>query len=178
MKLNILELQLTDELKGVRKKYGAHVGTHIDTYRLSYSKRGAEEVEARILDVRGKIEIGLDCIKDIELEEFIIFRTGYMENYGYGTKDYFNIEDAPYLSIELVDRLIERKVKYIGIDLHGIRHSREHKKVDIYCEDRGVYVVENICNLDKIGDRKRLLVSWNASAEASAIPLEISIMEV
>ena len=36
----------------------------------------------------------------------------------------------------------------IGIDFPGIRKPAEHVKADQYCADYGIFVVENLANLD------------------------------
>ena len=45
----------------------------------------------------------------------------------------------------------------IGVDRSGIRNGTDHPKADNYCAEHGVFVVENLVNLDKlraeVGDR-------------------------
>jgi kynurenine formamidase len=38
----------------------------------------------------------------------------------------------------------------IGIDAAGIRRAGEHAQTDQYCADHGVFVVENMANLDRL----------------------------
>ncbi len=35
----------------------------------------------------------------------------------------------------------------IGIDFAGVRRGKEHTPKDQYCADRGVFIIENLCNL-------------------------------
>ena len=56
----------------------------------------------------------------------------------------------PQLSHELIDALLDRKISIIGVDCAGIRRGREHTPADQYCADRGVFVVENLCNLQAV----------------------------
>lgn len=92
------------------------------------------------------------CVSDIDInlvhsDMFIAFYTGYIEKYEYGTKPYF--KSHPQLSDELIDQLLSRKISIIGIDCAGIRRGSEHTPKDQYCADRGVFVIENLCNLGK-----------------------------
>lgn len=45
--------------------------------------------------------------------------------------------------------LIEKKISIIGIDFAGVRRI-EHTPKDQYCADRGVFIIENLCNLNTI----------------------------
>lgn len=48
------------------------------------------------------------------------------------------------------EALLDRGVSIIGIDFAGMRRGPEHTPKDQYCADRGVFVVENLCNLDAV----------------------------
>lgn len=181
MKLNLESCHIPDKLRIWRdeqdRKQKAHVGTHIDTYCNTLDSKGDIILRGVIVDVRGVIEIGSESLqgKDVPEEGFVIFRTGYMERYGYGSDGYFQKEGAPYLKDELIDDLIKRGVRFIGIDLHGVQHGANHKRIDVYCEERGVYIVENLINLEKSGSSPDLRVRWEGSEGASAIPVEIEV---
>lgn len=84
-----------------------HMGTHIDCYNLSYIELPSE-IDVYIIDVRNLDVIDIDTLENISIEagSFVIFRTGYLENYGYGSEAYFNSEASPYLTNELVDKLL------------------------------------------------------------------------
>ena len=45
---------------------------------------------------------------------------------------------------------MDKKVSIIGVDFAGVRRGAEHTPKDQYCVDRGVFIIENLCNLDKI----------------------------
>jgi len=76
---------------------------------------------------------------------FVAFRTGFIERHEYGSREYFS--GHPQLSNELIDTLLERGVSIIGIDFAEMRRGSEHIPKDQYCADRGIFVVENLCNL-------------------------------
>ena len=35
----------------------------------------------------------------------------------------------------------------IGTDFAGVRRGKEHTQKDQYCADKGVFIIENMCNL-------------------------------
>lgn len=154
-----------------------HIGTHIDCYNLSKIEL-PEEIDVKVIDVRGLDIIDINILNDISIKEgsFVIFRTGYLENYGYGSEKYFNSESNPYLTNELVDRLLEFNVKLIGIDLSGIQHGKHHVAIDKYIENKGAYVVENICNLDKVDSEFKADLKWFQLEGATAIKVQIETL--
>ena len=140
------------EAFGIEKMaFFGHLGTHFDVmnkeFPLSYIRR-----EGIVFDVSGEQE------RDIYLEEvdyskikkgmFVAFYTGFIEKVGYSSKKYFT--EHPQLSNKLIDELLEREISIIGIDFAGVRRGDEHTPKDQYCADRGVFVVENLCNLGMI----------------------------
>lgn len=48
----------------------------------------------------------------------------------------------------LIDHLLSLNISMIGIDCAGIRRGADHTPTDQYCADQGVFVVENLSNLD------------------------------
>lgn len=182
MIISLEEYQISDKLKRWRDnqevKQAAHVGTHIDVYKHTVLEEELKCVRGVVIDVRGIEEVGTSALNKAELSagDFVIFRTGYMEEYGYGSEEYFDIKSAPYLTTELVDYLIAKGVKFIGIDLHSIQLGAEHKKIDIYCEERGTYVVENLTNLEKISGQVQLRLKFRQEEGATAIPVEIEVV--
>ncbi len=127
-----------------------HVGTHLDVYEKSVIPIEYFKSQGIVFDVRGKQEVSL---RDVDLAKvpsdgFVIFRTGQMGLHNYGDKGYF--KDHPYLSTQLIDALIEKKVRFIGVDCPGIRQHEEHEQADRLCERNGIYVIENLQNVGTI----------------------------
>jgi len=151
-----------------------HIGTHIDCYNLSRIELPSE-IDVKVIDVRDLDIIDINILDNISIKEdsFVIFRTGYLENYGYGSEKYFNSESSPCLTNELVDRLLDFNVKLIGIDLSGIQHGEHHVAIDKYVENKGAYVIENICNLDKVDIEFKANLRWLQLEGATAIKVEI-----
>lgn len=116
-----------------------HIGTHLDTYEKSEIPLAYFKSEGILLDVRDIAEV---TPADIALEQikegdFVLFRTGRMEAHPYGDPTYF--EDHPQLSHALIQKLTEKKIRFIGVDCPGIRRNGEHEAADRLCEKHGVY---------------------------------------
>lgn len=138
-----------------------HIGTHLDTYEKSNIPIEYFQSKAIIFDVRDVQEVSENDIdiNKIQKDDFVIFRTGSLEKYGFGSDLYF--ENHPQLSENLIKILIEKKIRFIGVDCPGIRQGEEHEKADRFCEKNGVYVIENINNLSKIiSERFKLYTMW------------------
>ncbi|MDY2778032.1 MAG: cyclase family protein [Collinsella sp.] len=127
-----------------------HVGTHLDTYRKSSIPLQYFKSEGILFDVRDIAEVFPSHIEIDRIPEngFVIFRTGQIEKHPYGDRLYFH--DHPQLSQELINLLCEKGIRFIGVDCAGIRQHAEHEEADRLCEDDGIYVIENLCNLSQI----------------------------
>ena len=77
-----------------------------------------------------------------------MFCTGQIEKYSYGDKEYFS--NHPQLSNEVINMLIDKKIRFIGIDCAGIRKHDEHEQADRLCENNRIYVIENLKCLSEI----------------------------
>lgn len=146
-----------------------HVGTHLDCYEKTEIPLSYCVSEAVLFDVRAVEEI---TEKEVELEriheeDFVLLRTGRMEQYGYGQPGYFH--QHPQLSHELIQKLIERNIRFIGLDGPGIRRGDEHEQEDRLCEQHGIYVIENLSNLDRISGRMRVHTMWMEEAARTGL---------
>jgi kynurenine formamidase len=129
-------------------KYG-HIGTHFDVMD--------KEFHLKNIITRGKIfdisSIGSGEVKaeDLDLsavreKDFVMFYSGVLEKHGYYSQEYF--KSHPALSDALIDSLIDKKVSFIGVDMTGVKNAKDHPRIDQYCADRGVFIIENLDNLD------------------------------
>lgn len=142
---------VTDAQGNEQKALVGHLGTHFDVmnkeFPLEYTQRNG-----LVFDVSGvkdrDIEVTDIDIHKITKDMFIAFYTGFIEEEGYGTKRYFS--KHPQLSNELIEALLQKQVSIIGVDFAGVRRGKEHTPMDQYCADRGVFIVENLCNLREI----------------------------
>ena len=131
--------------------FKGHLGTHFDVmdkeFPLEYTRRNG--VVFDVSSVRDRdIEISDIDMDLVDKDMFVAFHTGWIEEKGYGTKEYNT--DHPQLSDELIDALLEKGISIIGIDCYGVRRGAEHTPKDHYCADRGVFIIENLCNLDQV----------------------------
>lgn len=162
-----------------------HIGTHIDVYNKSEIPESYIKSKGVIIDCSKyglDEEIGMECIqgKEINNGDFIIFKTNIGEKYPYGSDIY--IKNHHQLSFELIDYLINKKVRFIGIDCAGIRRGKEHVEVDIKCENNNVYVVENL-NLSQVTNYEKeisVYTIWinNPIATGLATRVLIDFMEM
>lgn len=105
--------------------------------------------EALIVDVSvdGGRELGADVLDGVEVEkgDILILRSGFSK---YWKTDKY-VEDYPYLSKELAEKIVELGVKSLGIDfLSPDAVDKDHvHKVLLGSE---IPIVENLANLDEI----------------------------
>ncbi len=128
-----------------------HLGTHFDVmdkvFPLAYTERKGIVFDVHNIRNRDIETTDID-MHLIEQDMFVAFYTGFMEETDYGTKTY--CKEHPQLSRSLIEKLITRQVSIIGIDCAGVRRSKEHREMDQYCADHGVFIVENLCNLKSL----------------------------
>lgn len=128
-----------------------HVGTHFDVAGKKFPLESFR-TRGKLIDISHirdrEVEVADLADQPIEEGDMIIFHTGYIDEIGYGQKGY--IQKSAELSDEAVAYLIERKVRLIGVDAAGVQKLKKHAKVDQYCADRGVFIVENLCNLKRL----------------------------
>ena len=154
--LKITPEMITEAHKNDTTALPGHLGTHFDVmnkeFPLEYLKR-----DGIVFDV-SKITDRDISVSDIELDQvkpdmFVAFYTGFIETESYGGKRYFM--EHPQLSNELIDALIEKKISIIGIDFAGVKRGIAHTPTDQYCADRGIFIVENLCNLKTLLNEKK-----------------------
>ena len=146
--LKITQEMLTDALQTPNQTLVGHAGTHFDVmnkeFPLAYTER--KGIVFDVTQVSGRdIEVTDLDLELVEQDMFVAFFTGYIEREPYGTRTYF--AEHPQLSNGLIDALLDRGISIIGIDFAGIRRGKEHSPADQRCADKGVFVIENLCNL-------------------------------
>lgn len=150
--------KMTKDAQGnERKALTGHLGTHFDVmdkeFPLEYTKRQALCFDAAGIDEIEAEDIELSLVEN---DMFVLFRTGYIEQEGYGTETYFR--EHPQLSQALIEELLERGVSMIGIDAAGVRRGKEHTPTDQRCADRGAFVIENLAQLSRLPCGQRFTV--------------------
>ncbi|MEG6584264.1 cyclase family protein [Dendrosporobacter sp. 1207_IL3150] len=128
-----------------------HLGTHFDvmdkTFPLDNTERRGVLFDVSHVKER-EIEAGDINMDKITENDFVIFYTGCLEENKFGTPEY--LQTQLELSNALITALLNKKVSMIGIDFPGIRKPAEHPQADQYCADHGVFVIENLANLDTL----------------------------
>ena len=155
--LKITPKMVTDAQGNEKKALVGHLGTHFDVmnkeFPLEYTERNGI-----VFDVRKVRDRDIE-IRDIDIEKvlkdmFIAFYSGFIEEEGYGTQRYF--KEHPQLSNELIEALLNKNISIIGVDFAGVRRGKEHTPMDQHCADRGVFIVENLCNLGEVLEKRNL----------------------
>jgi len=130
--------------------YG-HMGTHFDVMNQSFPLDLLRR-DAIVFDVRSfasqEIDLAHINLDLIEPHSFVAFCSGYSSICPYGTKDYF--ANHPQLSHLLIDALLHKEISILGVDFAGVRRGVEHTSTDQRCADQGVFIVENLCNLESV----------------------------
>ena len=151
--LKITPEMLKDSQGNQNKALMGHLGTHFDVmnkeFPLEYTERkgivfDVTQVTDREIDV-ADIDLSL-----VEKDMFVAFRSGFLEEVGYAGPRYFT--QHPQLSNALLDALLGKEISIIGIDFAGVRRTPEHIPMDQYCADKGVFVIENLINLNEVLD--------------------------
>ncbi len=138
----------------------SHVGTHVESpYHHLREGRDISGLsletlmgEAVVLDFRGRKpddEIGIDDLSalnaDIRAGDIVLIQTGYDRDYG--KPDY----GRPYVSQAVIDWLIERRIKCLGIDASGIeRYKAEDQPSHLKLFSAGIPIIEELTNLGEI----------------------------
>ena len=148
--LPISQQQIEQAFSNEKMAAFGHLGTHFDVMDKVFDIKYAI-CPAIVFDVSEKgNDIGLDAIDlaQINAGDFVMLHTGFIETTPYGSEAYFSAH--PQLSTALIDALLQKRVRMIGIDSAGIRCGNAHTPTDRYCAERGAFVIENLCNLQKV----------------------------
>lgn len=145
---------VSDAQGNEKKALAGHLGTHFDVMNKKFPIEYTER-KGIVFDVSTVTDRDID-IHDIDMNRvskdmFVAFHTGFIEKEGYGTQKYFR--NHPQLSNALLEALLEKQISIIGIDFAGVRRGSEHTSMDQHCADRGVFIIENLCNLHAVLDQ-------------------------
>ncbi len=147
--IRITPKMVSDAQGNEKRALVGHLGTHFDVmnkeFPLEYTERAGVVFDVRAAGTER--EIGVDDVDwtRVKVGMFVAFYSGYIEREPYGSKTYFT--EHPYLSMALIDRLLDVGVSIIGVDFAGVRRGKEHPPTDQKCAERGTFVIENLCNL-------------------------------
>jgi len=153
-------------------KAGMHVGTHIDAplHFISEGKKISDfSLEhfygsAKVIDVRGKYDIDVDSLKNIEITrgDIVLFFTGHDQFYG--KHEYFI--DHPILTETLACALIERGIKMVGIDAPSPdKYPFPLHKLFL---KHDILILENLTNLESLSNKNFELFAFPIKFETDA----------
>ena len=146
-------------------RYCPHTGTHMDSpFHVCSQWDSMESVDPSVL-------IGPACVLTLHVPEYdyaitkedilgwerdngpiqkgdaVLLHTGHADKWNGGSDEYIN---KGYIRLDLsaADYLVEKKVRFIGIESISVdgADTQVHKML----MGNGTYIVENVCNLDKI----------------------------
>jgi kynurenine formamidase len=155
-----------------------HFGTHLDKASPDPLPLDLLERPGLLVDARAAgASIGLGILEGVEVRpgDFVLFHTGHLERHSYGSEAYFH--GHPQLDWALVEALVARGARLIGIDAPGLRGGSGHGEVDRWCEERKVYVVENLARLEQLARtglrRFPLRLGWIGHRGGTGIPVQV-----
>lgn len=175
--LKITPKMVVDAQGAEKKALSGHLGTHFDImnkeFPLEYTER--KGIVFDVSRVTGRdIDISDIDQNKVEKDIFVAFYTGFIEKEGYGGKVYFS--EHPQLSNELIDFLLDNKISIIGVDFAGVRRGKEHTPKDQYCADKGVFIIENLCNLKEVVNTESTFTALTfpmSYAEMTGLPCRV-----
>ncbi|MDF1684199.1 MAG: cyclase family protein [Legionellaceae bacterium] len=156
-----------------------HFGTHIDTHLETEIPLDYIQSRGIFFDVshtmRRDIELSDFDHQTIKAHDFVIFKTGMMDSFGYGTHGYF--KNHTQLADSTIDYLIHKNIRFIGIDAAGVRHGIEHIAADKKCEANGIYIVENLTNIQNLSEQHatdfQVFTLWVENINKTGLPCRI-----
>jgi len=153
-----------------------HTGTHLD--KLPGESVPLERLmgPACLIDVsavRGRrIEPGdLDGARIVEPGDFVILRTGWLAE-AYPGPHY--LSEHPELSRSSLELLAAARPNMIGVDAPGLGRPERHGRVDRYLAEHGIYVVENLANLEALEMERLKIYCFPLALEGtSGLPVRV-----
>ncbi len=155
----------------------AHIGTHIDIISKDNNIDLSRFIGRGILIDMPKCNAGaitldnLDNQDLVEKDDFVFFRSGWSKYIG--EEKYFY---HPELAFEVVEWLSKKKVNMVGIDALGLGIGKNHGLYDRYLAGNGIYIIENLTNLDLIKEKTFTVYCFPLSIEnLEAIPTRVIV---
>ncbi len=156
-----------------------HVGTHMDAplHMIDGGKKIDEINPERffgkgfLIDVRGKMKIDLSVLDKVEIEKesIVLLFTGFGKKFR--TKDYF--KDYPEVKEDFAKRIVELKVKIVGMDMLGPDYDKPWATHKILLGNN-ITILENLTNLDQLLNVKNFeVIALPAKLQSDAAPVRV-----
>lgn len=136
-----------------------HVGTHMDApLHMIAGGKTINEItpdkfigKGALIDVRGKDRIDSAVLKNVQIDEgsIVLLYTGFGSKFR--TEDYF--KDNPYLTEGFANKMVEFKVKMVGMDMLGPDYDKPWATHKILLGNE-ILILENLTNLNQLIDIK------------------------
>ncbi len=157
---------------------GMHVGTHMDgPLHVIAGARKLSEIPAsqfiangHVLDARGQHEIGIELLEGHEILEgdCILIHTGWDVQF----REPSFYENYPDLTEELAHRLVELKIKFIGLDTPS--PDKAPYKIHRILLKEEILIIESMCNLSQLlGVEKFEVIALPTKFDAEAAPVRV-----
>ncbi len=147
-----------------------HVGTHLDkapgeAFPLERCIGPACLID--VSSVRGRrIEpADMDEARIVAPGDFVILRTGWVAE-AYPGDHYLG--EHPELSESSLRLLASRRPGMIGVDAPGLGRPQRHSDVDRYLARHGIFVVENLANLESLHAQRFRIYCFPLALEGSS----------
>jgi arylformamidase len=156
---------------------GTHAGTHIDA--PMHMMKGSKSLDQFPIDhfagrgryvqvTDGNVDRAALEAADIQAGDIVVFHTG-MSNHFHDPAYY---EDYPVLSEPVVQYLVERKVKMVGLDT-GSADNAEGFPIHKILLNGNVLIIENLTNLDKLADEEFTVYALPIKLELDGAPARV-----
>jgi kynurenine formamidase len=156
-----------------------HVGTHMDApLHMIAGGKTMNEInpdkfigKGVVIDVRGKNKIDVSVLEGVQIEEgmVVLLYTGFGSKYR--TEDYFR--DYPELKEDFANRMVELKVKMVGMDMLGPDLDQPWATHKILLGNE-ILILENLDNLDQLLNVTDFeVVALPAKLKADAAPVRV-----
>ncbi|MEI7498158.1 MAG: cyclase family protein [Candidatus Falkowbacteria bacterium] len=152
---------------------GSHAGTHIDapSHMVKHGKNidqfALENFVGNGVCIRINQKFILDEVKNYQIykNDFVLFSTGMTKKYY--QKAYY--KSYPAMPVEVASYLVDKKIKGVGVDMCSVDYEpfNSHKIL----LNAGVFIIENMTNLDKLHNKKFKLYAWPLKLDIDGSPI-------
>ncbi len=154
---------------------GMHVGTHMDAplHMVPGGKKISELSPEKffgrgvLVDARGQEKIGPELFVDIQANDIVLLYTGF--GVKFNDADYY--EKYPELTEAAANKLVELKVKLVGMDTPSPDRPPYLSHKVLLKEE--ILIIENLTNLEQLIDKKFDVVALPAKLETDAAPTRV-----
>ncbi len=175
-----IKIETIDEMPGSlwnerRVHMNTHVSTHVDApYHMDPDGKKLEDFpidyfigEAVTIDVRGHQKIQAENLGGFQPAPIVLLRTDHSKKAF--DEDYF--ENNPVITEEAAQVLIDQGARIVGID--SFTPDNEPYTVHKMFFEKDILSLENLVNLEKIGDRCNLYISPLNLTNADGAPARV-----